>query len=379
MEKICDYTKCTACRACEHICPKNAIKLQENEYGFLLPVVDNSKCINCGLCQRICQVNNSEELRYPGKCYAVWTKNDNDRINCTSGGVSTGFGRSVIKDGGIVFGAAYNDNFELKIIDTECEQGLENFIGSKYVQCDTADSYKKVYEHLKNGKKVLYTGTPCQVMGLRKYLKKDYDNLVTVDIICHGVPPFRYLKDYVKYTCPDNHNAKVFFRGKNDYKLTIYNKDELVYSKERFKDKYFTAFANGLCFRDNCYTCSYARAERSSDITIGDFWGLNRNTLKQSYSGRISAVLINTEKGQSFFDKVSDNFFYEERTVEEAVQGNGQLQKPTRLHPKRDIFLKTYKKEGIIKAFNKAGIFKIMLEKRLVNNRWYYKVKKLFK
>lgn len=356
MEKICDEKKCTGCKTCVNVCPKQAIELYENEYGVLLPVVDEEKCINCGICQRSCQANEIDSLNYPQKCYAVWSKNKEDRALCSSGGLSTGFGRKVIQDGGVVFGAAYCKDFCLEICKAENEEQLKDFRGSKYVQCDTAGSYQCVKDCLEEGRKVLYVATPCQVMGLRKYLKKEYKNLILVDIICHGVPPFRHLKEHVKYLCKNKSITKVTFRGEHDFKLTVYDKDRILYCRDKIADTYFTAFLDGLNYRENCYSCQFARIDRGSDITIGDFWGLKREDLKQLYNGRISVALVNTEKGADFFDSVKESFYYEERTVQEAMEGNEQLHNPTRRHPNRDKFLETYRNEGLEQAYRAAGV-----------------------
>lgn len=356
MEKICDYNKCTACRACVHACPKHAITLQENEYGILLPVIDREKCVDCGLCQKVCQVNQLESMNKPSTCYAIWTKDDEDKMFCSSGGLSTGFARYVIKEGGVVFGAAYDDEFHLNIVEAHTEEDIKKFRGSKYVQCDTAESYPNVKKYLDLGKKVLYVGTPCQIMGLRKFLRKEYENLILVDIICHGVPPFKHLKEHVEYLCPKHDISKVTFRGEHDFKLTLYQNDKILYCKDRFLDNYFTAFLAGLNYRENCYSCSFAKEERGSDITIGDFWGLDKATMKQKYNGRISTLLVNTNQGEKFFDEIKNQFVYEEREVSESVNGNAQLNHATKRHEKRDIFMEVYKQEGIEKAFEKAGI-----------------------
>lgn len=381
MEKVCEFDKCTACRACVHACPKQAIKMVENEYGALLPQIDNSKCVDCGLCKKVCQAHELDTMNEPQKCYAVWTKDDEDRKICSSGGVSTGFARKVIKDGGIVFGTAYVDKLKLAITEASTEDEILKFRGSKYVQCDTDNSYPNVKKYLEAGKEVLYVGTPCQIMGLRKYLRKEYANLLTVDIICHGVPPFKMLKEHISLICPSQEVTRADFRGKYDFRLTVYNRNEKICSIDRFEDCYFTSFLDGLNYRENCYTCNLAQKERASDITIGDFWGLNRSTMKQKYTGRISTVLINTSKGAEFFESIKNHFWYEERLPRESIDGNDNLRQPTIRHEKRDIFLQTYLQRGLQEAYIQAGIAqkvkKVIRSRKIKNMLWYRGIRKI--
>lgn len=377
MEKICNYDACTGCRACVHVCPKQAITMKEDKFGVLLPAIDYEKCVNCGLCQKVCQVNTDNKTEKVKKCYAVWTKEKLDRELSSSGGLSTGFGRTIVRNGGIVFGAAYNDKFQLQISVAETEEEVSAFRGSKYVQSSTADSYPAVKKYLEQDKKVLFVGTPCQIMGLRNYLRKDYENLLLVDIICHGVPPFKHLEEHVRRLCPGKIISKVSFRGEHNFKLAVYQNDELLYCKNRFEDSYFTAFLEGLNYRESCYACQYAKEERCSDITIGDFWGLKREEMQQSYDGRISVALLNTDKGICFFESIKDNFYYEERPIVEAIEGNGQLQKPTRVHPKRKIFLEMYVQEGLEAAYRKAGIVKKVNKEKIKNTVMWKALRKI--
>lgn len=354
MKEICDMNKCTACQACLQVCPKKAITMEANELGILLPVIDEEKCVDCGVCKKACQANEMLQLNKPQYCYAVWTKDEKDRQLCSSGGLATGFAKKIIRENGVVFGAVFNEQLQLEISGAENEEKAEKFRGSKYVQCSTGASYPDVKRYLIEGRKVLYVGTPCQIMGLRKYLGKDYENLLLVDIICHGVPPYSHLEQHIKHVCPDEKITNITFRGKHDFKLTLYQDEQIVYCRDRYEDAYFTAFLEGLNYRESCYSCSFAVEERTSDITIGDFWGLKRETMQQKYSGRISTALLNTQKGIEFFESIKDMFYFEERTVSESVKGNAQLNHATRRPAHRTVFCETYVKEGFEGAYEKA-------------------------
>lgn len=346
--EICKKEQCTGCGACLNICPENAVKVQLDELGKTYAVVDDAKCKNCGMCVKVCPAQNMPELNSCINCYAIWSKNSEYNSKCASGGLSTGFAECVIKNNGVVYGTRFNKGLHLVFDSTEnCD--FTEFMGSKYVHADTQSIYSDVLKKLKDGRQVLFVGTPCQVGGLKNFLRLDYDNLITVDLICHGTPPIHYLKEHIKGVT-DKKVTNISFRGEKDFFLSLYSDKECVYSKRSFEDTYFTAFLEGLTYRDNCYTCSYARPKRVADITIGDFWGLDKSSLTKKHGGRISLMIVNTQKGKEFFDAVKDNFEFEERTLQEALKHNGQLVSPSKIHEDREQFEKVYKKCGFKKA-----------------------------
>lgn len=347
--KLCSKESCVGCQACKNICPKDAIEMTHDKMLKTIPEINTAKCVNCGICTSVCPVLQESQYRNPLFCYAAWTTNVDDQKDCASGGIATALSRKMLKDGGRVFGCAYDENLNLDIQAAEIENDLERFKGSKYVQSGTADSYQKVQKLLKEGVKVLYIGTPCQIDGLLHFLKKEYDNLFTVDIICHGVPPIEYLKLYIDELHIRKMITNVTFRGKEDYKLCVYHEDDLEYQEQSFKDLYFRAFQEGLIFRDNCYECQYAGIRRVSDITIGDFWGIDKSTLSVSYDGKISVILVNSAKGKIFLEKCQDLIAFEERELAEAVMHNEQLKRATPRHTDRRIF-----EDNISKGFTYA-------------------------
>lgn len=352
--EICKLENCTGCFACKEICPMNAIEVGRDKFGKTIPKVWEDKCTSCGLCKNVCPARKVQEARVPQKCYAAWTKSRSDREDCASGGIATGLGRYMISKGGVVFGAKYNSGKELDyvIAMTKTEKGLEKFKSSKYVQVDTGHSYREAKKQLDKGREVLYVGTPCQIAGLQSFLRRKYENLITVDMVCHGVPPAEYLKAYARSVCPGKELERVTFRGKYDFDLCFYEEGdpEPCYQKPNYLDPYYESFLKCLIYRDNCYQCKYARKERISDITIGDFWGLDRTTLIKPYEGRISEILVNTPKGQEIINQCKHLFHLEERTLEEALQGNKQLNAPSVSHKDYNKFREAYPQVGFVKA-----------------------------
>lgn len=372
---ICDVSKCTGCCVCMNICAKDAIVFKDDGTGRKIAEINESKCIECGACKRICPANNDSIYNEPKKCYAAWSKNTDYQKTSASGGISAGFADYIINNNGAVFGTRF-DGTDL-IFDMAYKPNMiKKFSGSKYVQAFAGDVYTRVKKELNNKKRVLFVGTPCQVEALNNYLNNDYDNLITVDLICHGVPPITYLKEHVKSITNEPVN-NITFRGVDDYYLTLYSDNKKVYSKKSQLDTYYTAFSDGLIMRDNCYECKYACINRVSDITIGDFWGIDKVKANIKYNGRISVVLVNTDKGERFFNEVRDNFETTERPLKEALRRNGQLQHPISIHSERAIFIENYKKYGFEKAVRTKSILETA--KKYKKQQFVLKIKRFLK
>lgn len=373
MFDITDVKNCTGCLACLNICPHNAIEVNYNEMGKTIPKI-NDNCVNCGLCISTCPENKIPELHSLNECYAVRSKSVDD-LDCASGGAASVFSRYFLNENGIVCGVAFDKEHIAAHRFIDKNEDLISLKGSKYVQSFTGTTYKSVKKYLISGKMVLYTGTPCQIAGLKSYLKKDYDNLLTIDLICHGTPPSIYLKDYIDGLGIKEYD-NISFRGKYDYKLLIYKLANIIYKKSNTKDYYFHSFYKGLTFRDNCYNCHYAQSKRISDITVGDFWGLDEKVLKNIFSGKASVILLNTEKGKKFFDIVKNDFIFEKRDIQEAIKGNDQLRHPSKQHKLRKKFETEYVKCGfygaIKKVYKKEIIKSVILELPII-----YQLRKL--
>lgn len=232
--------------------------------------------------------------------------------------------------------------------------------GSKYVHSDTGYTFREAERRLKEGVKVLYIGMPCQIAGLKNYLKQDYDNLITVDLVCHGTPPRKYLEEHLA----DIKWDKISFRNGKKFALEAYREKNIIYERDILCDTYYSVFNESLSLRTNCYQCQYASAVRVSDITIGDFWGLDRSTLRENLTGNISLLMIMSGKGTRLFEKCKDYLLYDERTLEDAANEKQVplLREPPN-HPERELFEKIYVKKGFEKAVRRTSIGKRVLRK----------------
>lgn len=344
---ICKYENCTGCYACSNICPTNCIEFSANEDGHIVPKIDSSRCIECGLCQKTCPANQSPTLNRPQNAFAAWSLDEDDRSTSTSGGAASVFSTEVINLGGVVYGATQVNNGNLKHERINDIGDLCKIKGSKYVQSHIENSYKRVKEDLLDNITVLFIGTPCQIAGLKSFLGKDYYNLITVDIICHGVPAQKMLQDHLFDKIGHLNFDSISFRDKDGYHIKILKKENILYEESLYRDYYYMGFMKSLFYRESCYSCIYACQNRISDITIGDFWGLGKEKpFLHPMEGGISLILPITDKGKAFLESCKSNLFLEEREITEAVNGNSQLMSPSKKHKNLDKFKKMYKKYG---------------------------------
>lgn len=348
MKEICPKDMCTGCAACVNACPRSCIEMHEDKWGFINPIIDATRCVDCGLCEIICPSNNEAiEFSIPQKCYAAWSLDSHDRDTSTSGGIASVLSTFVISEGGVVYGAVVCKGAEIQHIRVESINDLYRLKGSKYVQSHITDVFKSVLADLKSGLKVLFTGTPCQVAGLKSFLKKPYPGLITVDIICHGVPNRKLLHEHLankKIHIKDIDSLS--FRGNKEYQLSVVCGGRKVYEKGMLKDSYLTGFMYGLFFRPSCYQCKYANEKRFSDLTIGDFWGLGEKIAFIHTKEKVSAILVNSQKGENLLNGCSGMLYTEERPVREAIEGNTQLQHPARKHEFYNLFRYLYPSIG---------------------------------
>jgi len=312
--------------------------------GHYIPIVNTKNCIECNACVKVCPENNPVIFNEPVSCFASWSLIEQERQTSSSGGIAAELATYIVNNSGVVYGCIFETPFQIihKRIDSIDE--LIKLKGSKYVQSDTKETFKAVKSDLKNKREVLYIGTPCQIAGLRSFLKKEYDNLYTVDLICHGVPSIQILKDRLKKKVDQNLSFdSILFRNSTSYKLSLCNSNGIVYSKSLSIDPFMKGFFCGLFNRESCFNCQYAQAKRCADITLGDFWGIGtNNSVSYSIKDGISLVLCNSDKGKSLLSKIKENLYIEQREIKEAATGNSQLRSPVKKRFRTKLFRKLY-------------------------------------
>lgn len=357
---------CCGCNACVQRCPKDCISMHEDHEGFLYPVVDKNNCINCDLCRKVCPIINQEEPRHPLKVYAAKNKNEQIRKESSSGGVFTLLAEQILKDRGVVFGAKFNDKWEVIHDYTETLDGLTAFRGSKYVQSCIGETYKQTEEFLKQGRKVLFSGTPCQIAGLNMFLRKKYDNLFTVDLICHGVPSpkvFRlYLEEIIKIKTKKTTPVitHINFRDKTvgwkKYGFAILgsnlkgemNKNSILLSETLDKNIFMRGFLRDLYLRPSCHACPSKSLKSGSDITIADYWGIGNYYPEFDDDKGISLIIVNTVKGSLIFNKSSLDCY--ETNLETAIRFNSSFTNSVIMPKERsDFFCELNRKKSIIR------------------------------
>lgn len=351
--KICESEYCIGCMACRNICPHDAIDVCLDSQGFYKVAIDENKCVKCGLCVRNCPYNIDfstlyENMLIPDYAIAAWSKNKKTRKVSTSGGAFSELAYNVLKKNGVVVGVVYDKHRVYHAIATNVNE-LARMRGSKYVQSDVGLIYRKVKEYLESDRYVLFSGTPCQVFALHRYLNKKYDNLITVDMVCHGIPSPHVFADYCNYMeeAYSSKIDKIYFRNKKPgwlvYGMKIVFKNGRVYEKDTKKDPYLVGFLRDYFINDGCHQCKFTNAKRFSDITIADFWGYQSDEYEFLDDDKgISLILLNTEKGKAFFADIKEGFKYQKKDISMAVRGNRCLTKPYPPNPQKMEFWKDY-------------------------------------
>ena len=356
--EIINKSDCTGCQACAKACPKKCIKMQPDSEGFVYPAVNEQVCVSCGKCIKVCPVKNHNEENTVKNVYAVKNKDENIRATSSSGGTFFELASEIINEGGVVFGCAMNKELAAEHTAVYDIAGLEALKSSKYVQSDIKDTYEQAKKLLENGKKVLYSGTPCQIAGLKNYLGKEYEKLILVDVLCHGVPSPAVLKDYLvliekKY---GSKPVSINFRSKEKSWKRLYIDIKLEDGQRYFVfsgyDRYLSMFLNNMSLRPSCYECKFTSVHRQGDITLGDFWGIGRKYPERDDDKGISLVVTNTEKGSALFKRLNNKLNYFESDIDLAAAGQRTLSAPTKKNPLRDDFYKAYAEKGIEAALN---------------------------
>lgn len=339
MIQLADNKSCTGCACCYNICSHNAISMQEDSEGFLQPVIDQDKCVECGLCMQRCPELGHTLLQESSICYAAYSYSF--QRNGSSGGIFSAIADYILDDGGVVCGAAFDGKLQLRHIAVDKKESMQPLRGSKYLQSNIGRIYKSIKETLRKGQKVCFVGTPCQVMGLRNYLGHDDSNLITVDLICHGVPSQKSFDKWIEAIETEKEHVDGFsFRKLDGWSSPPRYIQENKSKPLRYDlEVYMWAFYRGYLFRESCYQCKYANLNRTGDITLGDFWGIGTHGIPFSQSQRygISLVLSNTEKGNQIIEALKDTCYFEKRTIEEGIADQHNLKYPSGRPAERDM------------------------------------------
>lgn len=348
-----DAEKCCGCEGCKSICPKSAIKITESIDGFILPEVNPELCIECGLCEKVCPMYHAGIAisSTAGEAYAAVNKNDAELSQSSSGGIFSLVADYVLDEGGFVAGASFDRSLTLHHVVTEDRNDISNLRGSKYLQSRIGDTFIAIKRILNTGKLVYFVGTGCQVAGLKLFLRKDYENLITSDILCHGVPPQSVFNAVIK-AVEAKYNGKIekySFRDKSVWGWSCSSSSHInIESKlkylgnEPIQKAYFNAFIKADNYRESCYVCPYAQSNRSGDITLGDFWGVEKYLPIKDIRKGVSAILVNTPKGQQLLDRIKGKLDLYRASISDIEHINRTLVEPTPRPVARDQFFKKF-------------------------------------
>lgn len=370
MIDIKDKSNCCGCAACVQRCPKQCISMVEDNEGFLYPKVDTQVCVDCGMCEKVCPVINQSEERIPLGVFAAVNPDEQIRRESSSGGIFTMLAKKTIAKGGVVFGVKFNKDWMPEFGYAETMEDIVSFRGSKYVQAIVGNAYKKTEEFLKQGREVLFSGTSCQIAGLKKFLRKKYDKLLTIDIICHGVPSPKVWDQYLKETCSklmkpgtDGSNFVIHANGK-DYKSRIESisfrskingwkkfsfllklnfhtcdgKNTDVFLENVQKNIYLRAFLSDMILRPSCYSCPAKAGKGGSDLTLGDYWGIYTLVPELDDDKGVSAITVNNKRGESLMKSIGIRLY--DAPLEDLVHKNPAFVKSTKRPANRDEFFK---------------------------------------
>ena len=374
------------------ICPTNCIKMVEDTEGFLYPFRNYNFCIDCGLCEEVCPFIQKQKIEhntqgYLPKAFLALHKDEKVVFHSSSGGVFSAVANAYYNKNYIIFGAQFDEN--LKVIHSFIQslEGIEKYRKSKYVQSDINNSYKQAEIFLRKGKRVLFTGTPCQIAGLRLYLRKEYENLFCLDLVCHGVPSQKVFDKYIQYfeiKCKEK-VIDFIFRHKTIDKNGQWNsKNVKIVTKNRIfvidsgKDKFLKGFHQGLFYRPSCYNCKYATPTRVSDFTMADFWGVERLFPEMDVHRGVSVLVVNSNKGEKLLKKIENIMILREVEYNYVIQCNIQLKEPVKLHPMRELFFETIDKNRFDLAVNNC-IPQPFIIKRIMSRLLPPSIKKIIK
>ncbi|MCQ2123220.1 MAG: Coenzyme F420 hydrogenase/dehydrogenase, beta subunit C-terminal domain [Fibrobacter sp.] len=348
MITIKDKKLCSGCQACEQKCPKHCISMIRDEEGFLYPQVDSDKCVMCGLCDKTCPIQNPYEEKKPLNIFACSNNNEQVRMSSSSGGIFSLLSEKILSEQGVVFGAKYDENWQVIIDYIEKVEDLHLLQGSKYVQSRTGNSFSACESFLKENRKVLFSGTPCQIAGLKHYLKKDYENLWTCEVVCHGSPSPKVWGEYIKETFGTSNSInKISFRDKSNgwdrFRFSVTyetNGKKKIVSSDHSQNPYMKAFLSDMILRPSCYECSAKNGRSASDISLGDFWGITDIVPEFSDDKGTSMMVINSNHGFNLIDW--DKITYKEVEIAKAIPLCKGMKSGIKVNPKRQVFFSAF-------------------------------------
>lgn len=370
-----DSNNCAGCGACENVCPQKAISLNNNNEQCLVAQIDLIKCIGCNLCNQVClRLNPRSDQQYQQKVFGAYNKDLYVRTNSTSGGVFSSLAECIINQGGYVVGVVMEDNQEAHFTITNKMEELTQYRKSKYVQAFTGDIYQKIELLLTQGNTVFFTGLPCQVHALKLFLKKEYNNLFCADLLCFGEVPPKIFSDYIEYK--QNKTKKKIvdfcFRGRDEVKgwhkmlfCAAYDDgtEEII---RQSRDYYYGLYFKNIAIRESCFTCKYKTQKREGDITLGDFWGIDKVDPEFDSNDGISLVMVNSAKGERLFSSISDQI--EKREYDLCVLDYNQTKENNKPYKFRKNFFKLYNRYGFAFAcFWHVTVFRVLAKVPLVN------------
>ncbi|SHF69991.1 Coenzyme F420 hydrogenase/dehydrogenase, beta subunit N-term [Bacteroides faecichinchillae] len=362
--KTLSKSECCACTACEHACPVSAITFLPDEEGFLYPSINKDKCINCGLCERVCPVahpsySNSEAPA----AYAAMVKDVEQRKKSSSGGMFYAIACWILQQGGKVYGASMDENHQVKHIGVDNVNDLQLLRGSKYVQSDLQCVFADIKNDLKAGRWCYFVGTGCQVAGLKAFLRKDYETLLTSDLVCHGVPSQWLFDRHIQYL-EEKHKGKVsgyqFRNNKTWGGSEIFNLRNPKGKVKRYKfpsynlSPYLYSFMYAMTYRYSCYDCKFARIPRQGDITLADYWGVKEFFPNLDSSKGISLTLVNSPKGAVIFEQIKNMCEVWHSTIADGAKHNGNLIHVSEKNGLREISYREVKEKGYAKVAKKT-------------------------
>lgn len=370
MKMIKDSAKCVGCTACYSICPVQAISMREESNGFLYPYVEDRQCIHCGKCISVCPLNGDRKNKEEPEVYALINIDLKKRMQSSSGGCAYALVKKFLEKGS-VYAAVYDENWNVVHRKIRNKRQLRCMMGSKYVQSDLGDIFRSIYQEIEQGRKVLFIGAPCQVAGLKKYVG-DKENLTTIDFVCHGVSTKKIWQDYLN-SLKECYGAEIIsinqraknLKGWHNYNTKICFANGRKYERLKDKDAYMCLFLNDYILRDSCFSCRYRDFNRNSDITLGDFWGIESINSSLDDNKGTSLVLVNSDKGKEIFDSIKEDCQYERHSTDEVMQA---ALKTNLIPPKnRKEFWELYEMKGYPAASAKYG-------KRTLRTKVFYQI-----